>query len=156
MTSENRQSAPVLRRDDRGAVALLTLNRPSKLNALSNQLLAAIMHTLDQIELDPAIRVIVITGAEGAPSTGNHNYAYRGIEFDLIQGVHDRCEQLIAERIEFAGSVQREECDGSAVLPPQNENALSVFRSHRSTSFTAGGRRTVGRFRANGPTIGLA
>jgi len=70
MTSENGQSVPVLRQDDGRAVALLTLNRPSKLNALSNQLLAAIMHTLDQIELDPAIRVIVITGAGRAFSTG--------------------------------------------------------------------------------------
>jgi enoyl-CoA hydratase/carnithine racemase len=70
MTSENGQSFPVLRRDDHGAVALLTLNRPSKLNALSNELLAAIMHTLDHIELDPAIRVIVITGAGRAFSAG--------------------------------------------------------------------------------------
>jgi enoyl-CoA hydratase/carnithine racemase len=51
MTSENGQGVPILPRDDRGAVALLRLNRPSKLNALSNELLAAIMHTLDQIEL---------------------------------------------------------------------------------------------------------
>jgi hypothetical protein len=33
------------------------------------------------------------TGAEGAPSAGNHDYAYRGIEF---KGVRDRCEQLIS------------------------------------------------------------
>jgi enoyl-CoA hydratase len=70
MTSVNGQNAPVLRRDDRGAVALLTLNRPSSLNALSNDLLAAIMHTLDQIELDPTVRVIVITGAGRAFSAG--------------------------------------------------------------------------------------
>jgi enoyl-CoA hydratase/carnithine racemase len=70
MTSVNGQKAPVLRRDDRGAVALLTLNRPSKLNALSNDLLAAIMHSLDQIELDPTVRVIVITGAGRAFSAG--------------------------------------------------------------------------------------
>jgi enoyl-CoA hydratase/carnithine racemase len=70
MTSENGQGVPILQREDRGAVALLTLNRPSKLNALSNELLAAIMHTLDQIELDPAVRVIMITGAGRAFSAG--------------------------------------------------------------------------------------
>jgi enoyl-CoA hydratase/carnithine racemase len=70
MTSENGQGVPILQRDDRGAVALLTLNRPGKLNALSNELLAAIMHTLDQTELDPAVRVVVITGAGRAFSTG--------------------------------------------------------------------------------------
>jgi enoyl-CoA hydratase/carnithine racemase len=70
LPSVNEQNVPVLRRDDRGAVALLTLNRPGKFNALSNELLAAIMHTLDQIELDPTVRVIVITGAGRAFSAG--------------------------------------------------------------------------------------
>jgi len=63
-------SAPILRREDRGAVAILTLNRPDKLNALSNDLLAAIMRALDAIELDRAIRVVVITGAGRAFSAG--------------------------------------------------------------------------------------
>ena len=45
-----------------GQVALLTLNRPGKLNALSNELLAAIIAALDGIELDPAVRAVVITG----------------------------------------------------------------------------------------------
>jgi hypothetical protein len=78
-------------------------------------------------------------GAEGAPSAGNHNYAYPGIEFNLIQGAHDRCEQLIAHRIQFAGSVQREQRHTFAVVTPQDGNALSVFRSHRSNSFAVGG-----------------
>jgi enoyl-CoA hydratase len=51
-------------------VALLTLNRPDRLNALSNELLAAIMAALDGIELDPAVRAVVITGAGRAFSAG--------------------------------------------------------------------------------------
>src|SRR5262249_4529647 len=53
---------------DRGGVAILTLNRPAKLNALSNDLLAAIMRALDDIEIDSAGRVIVFTGAGRACS----------------------------------------------------------------------------------------
>ena len=63
-------SAQVLLREDRGAVSLLTLNRPGKLNALSNDLIAALMTALDSIELDRAIRVVVITGAGRAFSAG--------------------------------------------------------------------------------------
>lgn len=70
MSPVNGETSPVLQRDDRGAVALLTLNRPAKLNALSNELLAAIMRALDDIELDPAVRAIVITGAGRAFSAG--------------------------------------------------------------------------------------
>ncbi|MGH7043029.1 MAG: enoyl-CoA hydratase-related protein [Acetobacteraceae bacterium] len=66
----DRDAQPVLRREDRGAVALLTLNRPAKLNALANTLLAAIMDALDRIERDPAVRCVVITGAGRAFSAG--------------------------------------------------------------------------------------
>jgi enoyl-CoA hydratase/carnithine racemase len=59
-----------LQRDDRGAVTILTLNRPAKLNALSNELLSAIKRALDDVEFDPGIRVIVITGAGRAFSAG--------------------------------------------------------------------------------------
>ena len=44
-----RTDPSVLQRENRGAVAVLTLNRPAKLNALSNELIAAIMGTLDDI-----------------------------------------------------------------------------------------------------------
>jgi enoyl-CoA hydratase len=72
-----RQTASVLLREDRGAVAVLTLNRPDKLNALSNELLAALMAALDGIELDAAIRAVVITGAGRAFSAGADIAAFR-------------------------------------------------------------------------------
>jgi hypothetical protein len=62
MKSANEKNPPVLKRDDRGAVAILTLNRSAKLNALSNEPLGAMMRVLDDIELEPAVRVILITG----------------------------------------------------------------------------------------------
>src|SRR5215472_11378590 len=70
MRPVNGETVPSLQREDRGAVAILTLNRPAKLNALSNELLAAIMEALDRIELDPIVRAIVITGAGRAFSAG--------------------------------------------------------------------------------------
>jgi enoyl-CoA hydratase len=51
-------------------VALLTLNRPDKLNALDNALLAALASVLDGIELDPAVHAVIITGAGRAFSAG--------------------------------------------------------------------------------------
>jgi enoyl-CoA hydratase len=65
-----KQSSAVLLREDRGSVAILTLNRPEKLNALSNELIAALLRALDSIELDKAIRVIIITGTGRAFSAG--------------------------------------------------------------------------------------
>jgi enoyl-CoA hydratase len=55
----------------RGAVALLTFNRPEKLNALNYALIDRIMQRLDAIEDDGSVQAIVITGAgERAFSAG--------------------------------------------------------------------------------------
>src|SRR6266446_10996565 len=64
------QTPPILLRQDHGVVSILTLNRPEKLNALSNELIYAIIRALDVIELDPTIRVVVITGAGRAFCAG--------------------------------------------------------------------------------------
>jgi enoyl-CoA hydratase/carnithine racemase len=61
----------VVLREDRGAVALLTLNRPHKLNALNYALVNRMMQLLDAIEDDRAIRAVILTGAgERAFSAG--------------------------------------------------------------------------------------
>jgi hypothetical protein len=49
MDTLERQASSILLREDRGAVAILTLNRPEKLNALSNALLAAKMDKLARV-----------------------------------------------------------------------------------------------------------
>lgn len=54
----------------REGVALLTLNRPEKLNALCYALLDRLMVLLDAIEDDPAIRAVILTGAGRAFSAG--------------------------------------------------------------------------------------
>jgi enoyl-CoA hydratase/carnithine racemase len=44
-------------------VALITLNRPEKLNALNYGLVEALHHTLEQLNADNDCRVVVLTGA---------------------------------------------------------------------------------------------
>lgn len=57
--------------ETRNAVAILTLNRPEKLNALNYALVDRIKERLDTIEPDPAIRAVILTGAgERAFSAG--------------------------------------------------------------------------------------
>lgn len=53
-----------------GAVGWLVLNRPEKLNAMNAQMLADFSATLDRLNADDAVRVIVIRGAGRAFSTG--------------------------------------------------------------------------------------
>lgn len=51
-------------------IAILTLNRPEKLNALSYDLLDRLAEWLDTLELDAGVRALVITGAGEAFSAG--------------------------------------------------------------------------------------
>lgn len=54
----------------RNSVALLTLNRPDKLNALNYELIDRLVELLDGIERDKAVRVVILTGAGRAFSSG--------------------------------------------------------------------------------------
>lgn len=49
--------------EERGPVALLTLNRPSRLNALSTSLLQALEKALNEVEARPHLRAVVLAGA---------------------------------------------------------------------------------------------
>lgn len=61
----------------KGAIALLTLNRPEKLNALNYAMNDRLVERLDQIEEDDAVRAVVITGAgERAFSAGGDIYEF--------------------------------------------------------------------------------
>jgi enoyl-CoA hydratase/carnithine racemase len=51
-------------------VATLTLNRPEKMNALNKDLQLELRRALEQIEDDPAVRAVIITGAGRCFSSG--------------------------------------------------------------------------------------
>lgn len=50
--------------------ALLTLNRPSAMNAMSLELRRALVTSFDALEKDPDVRVVILTGAGKAFSAG--------------------------------------------------------------------------------------
>src|SRR3954471_21522751 len=67
-TDSVENSAPILTTE--GGRATIRLNRPGKLNRLSQADLDALMALFDQVEADPAVRVLVLTGTGRAFSAG--------------------------------------------------------------------------------------
>jgi enoyl-CoA hydratase len=53
-----------------GGIGIVRLNRPSALNALNAELIAELGKALDELEFDPAIGAIVLTGNERAFAAG--------------------------------------------------------------------------------------
>ncbi len=56
--------------ETRGAVGLITLNRPKALNALSSGVMSELTHALDQFEANDDIGAMVLTGSEKAFAAG--------------------------------------------------------------------------------------
>jgi enoyl-CoA hydratase len=56
--------------ETRDRVAIVTLNRPARLNALSDALAAELACALHGFDADPAVSVIVVTGSEKAFAAG--------------------------------------------------------------------------------------
>src|ERR1700681_25800 len=53
-----------------GGIARITLNRPERLNAMNQRMLEEIGRALDAAEHDAAVRVVIVTGAGAAFSSG--------------------------------------------------------------------------------------
>lgn len=62
---------PILRREDRGPVTILTLNRPEARNSLSLEMIGALQGAVQEIGGSDAVRAIVVTGAGTAFSSGH-------------------------------------------------------------------------------------
>jgi enoyl-CoA hydratase len=56
--------------ETKGAVGMITLNRPQALNALNAALIGELRQALDAYEADPAIGAILVTGSEKAFAAG--------------------------------------------------------------------------------------
>jgi enoyl-CoA hydratase len=76
----------------RGPVAVLTLDRPDKLNAIDASMVTALGAALDRAEADDAVRAIVLRGAGRAFCAG----------FDLEMGEDDSVDGLTFTRRELA------------------------------------------------------
>ncbi|MES0827268.1 enoyl-CoA hydratase [Ruegeria sp. SCP11] len=63
---------PILERNDTGAVATLKMNSPDRLNALSDEMLAALQAEFDALRDDSAIRAVILSG-EGKAFCAGHD-----------------------------------------------------------------------------------
>jgi enoyl-CoA hydratase/carnithine racemase len=63
-------------------VAYVTLNRPEKLNAVNNEMIADLFETFDEVNQNPDIWVVLLTGAGRAFCTGH----------DLVMGRQERAD----------------------------------------------------------------
>ncbi|HVP71530.1 MAG TPA: enoyl-CoA hydratase-related protein, partial [Gemmatimonadaceae bacterium] len=82
----------------RGAIALVTLNRPEARNAISPEVSQTMAGILDEVESDPALRTVVLTGEGEVFSAGA----------DLKVVAQGRANDIARGKGGFAGIVNRD------------------------------------------------
>ena len=89
-------AAPVLTREDDGAVAYLTLNRPEQFNALSEAMLAGLQENLDALAEDDQIQVVVLR-AHGRAFCAGHDLKEmrRRPEQSYYRALFNRCARMM-------------------------------------------------------------
>jgi 2-(1,2-epoxy-1,2-dihydrophenyl)acetyl-CoA isomerase len=78
-------SSPVLVERD-GGVATVTLNRPEKMNALNQELIAALPDHLRELAWDPEVRCVVLTGAGDRAFSAGGDVSSMGSEGSTLAG----------------------------------------------------------------------
>lgn len=89
---------PFLIKDTNDDVAILTLNRPNQFNALSMDMLSALLTALKDIAQDSKIRVVVIQ-AQGKAFCAGHNLKEMRANSDktFYDTLFDQCSQVMLE-----------------------------------------------------------
>lgn len=91
--------------DGRG-VATLTLNMPEKHNALSAQMMAEITQTAGDLGADPAVRVVVLTGA-GRSFCAGGDLAWMRAQFDADPIIRNAEARKLAEMLQALNTLPK-------------------------------------------------
>ncbi|MEH3086901.1 MAG: enoyl-CoA hydratase/isomerase family protein [Xylophilus ampelinus] len=93
---------PHLLVDDRGAVRILTLDRPEKHNALNTALTRALLDALRAADADPAVRAVVLTGAGKSFCAGADTGEFSALVPEDPQAVTARADLTTALHLVFS------------------------------------------------------
>lgn len=82
--------------EDRGPVRIITLNRPERLNAITEQLIDDFNAALEAAHADPGVRAIILTGAGRAFCAGDdlHEYADQASSQEATQAYVEQLQQV--------------------------------------------------------------
>lgn len=93
---ETEQDSPLLLREDRAGAVYLTLNNPARLNLLSEAMLAALQHQLDDLAADPDVRCVVLSGSGKAFCAGHNLREMRGTpDLDYYRSLFSTCSRVM-------------------------------------------------------------
>ena len=99
--AESQTTAPVTRYqsilfDTDGPIAIVTLNRPERRNALSLQLMTELIDCLNEIGRDRSLRVVLLRAAGKVFSSGHDLSEMLGRDINEYRNIFDVCSELMS------------------------------------------------------------
>src|SRR5882724_7551950 len=91
------QEAPAVTFQREGDIAVITLNRPHRRNALSLELMAELIRTLDEIGGNREIRAIILAAAGKAFCSGHDLSEMTGRDINEYRRIFDVCTELMTK-----------------------------------------------------------
>jgi len=101
-----RPELPVLLREDREGIATLWLNRPTRQNALSEELIGELQRASDEIAADASVRVVVLAGSGPAFCAGHDLREMRARpDLEYYRELLARCTRMMLSLAELPQAV---------------------------------------------------
>src|SRR5258707_11154274 len=96
-SSQHPSSFQYLTSTEEGPLAIVTLNRPQRRNALSQELMQELIGCLDQIGRSRQARAIILAGAGKVFCSGHDLSEMTGRDINEYRKIFDICSELMAK-----------------------------------------------------------
>jgi enoyl-CoA hydratase/carnithine racemase len=96
MSAVPKSAPPLLLREDRDGICMLTMNRPQQMNLLTTQMLAALQSAFDNIASNSGVRVVILAATGKGFSAGHDLKEIRALkELPEIEVLFAQCSRMM-------------------------------------------------------------
>ena len=122
-----------------GNVAIVSLNRPDKLNAMTDEMYARVTELFTQFQSDDNVRAVIVTGAGRAFCSGSDVTSM--VNTNLVAGrarMQTRHQMINAMYLPTLETQLEQEnlCQGMAKLTEDHLEGVAAFKEKRAAKFT--------------------
>ena len=144
---------------DEGAVRIITLNRPAKLNALTLAMATDICNAVEAAAADPSVRCLLLTGAGRAFSSGGdvnemgeHMPRAGDLFYQLTDQLHDTVSAMLTMRKPVVTAINGIVAGGAIGMALAGDvriaaESAQLLSAHFKRGFVPAGGRQTGEFR---------
>ena len=96
MSAVPRPGEPLVLREDRDGICMLTLNRPAQMNLLTSEMLSALQQQFDALKSERSVRVVILAAAGKGFCAGHDLKEIKALkDLPAIEGLFAQCSRMM-------------------------------------------------------------